>query len=403
MDELIKRTWVEIDLDAARHNLRLIREKCRAEQIMCIVKADAYGHGVEHIALEYQKMGINWFGVSNVEEAVELRNYGIDRDILILGYTPVETARMLNAYNITQAVYSEEYAKELSEAAVAGGYKIKCHIKADTGMGRIGFNCRVNSCVEEQISVCERVCSLPNLEFTGIFTHFAVADEGEDGQKFTRAQYFNFLKLIEGLGEKGITFRWRHCCNSAGTLEYPEMHLDMCRPGIILYGLSPSPLLNGKYDLRPVMQLKTAVSMVKKLEKGASVSYGRIFTAEKDMIVATVPIGYADGYPRILSGRQELLVHGKRAPIIGRVCMDQMMLDVTDIPEIKVGDVVTAFGSDGDEFISVDELAEKMGTINYELVCRMARRVPRIYIRKGETIKQTDYLLNASGAEHDSL
>lgn len=393
MADYTRRTWVDIDLDAIRHNLETIRTRTGETEIMCIVKADAYGHGVEQIALEYQRMGIRWFGVSNIEEAVELRRYGVRGEILILGYTPHKVARLLSDYDVTQAVYSEEYAIGLSAAACELDVKIKCHIKADTGMGRIGFNCRSADAVASQAESCARVCSLPGLEVTGIFTHFAVADDGEDGEAFTRSQFESFTRLISLLGERGVTFRWRHCCNSAATLEYPDMHLDMVRPGIILYGLAPSPQLRGKYDLRPVMHLRTVVSMVKPLEKGATVSYGRTFTAEHDMLLATAPIGYADGYPRVLSGRQELLINGRRAPIVGRVCMDQLMLDVTDIPGVREGDRVTAFGIDGVVELPVDELADKMGTINYELICRMARRVPRVYRRGGKAITHTDYLL----------
>lgn len=393
MQDYLKRTWVEIDMDAVDHNFSLIRKRVGDAAIMCIVKADAYGHGVEQISLAHQKLGAQWFGVSNIEEAMELRRYGIDRDILILGYTPPYAARKLSVNSITQAVFSESYAAELSQAAQAAGCTVKCHLKIDTGMGRIGFNCRQNAVLEEAVASTERICRLGGLNFDGVFTHFAVADDGEDGEEFTRSQFRNFTAIIEQLHRKGIEFRWRHCCNSAATLEYPEMHLDMVRPGVILYGLSPSQALRGKHDLKPVMQLKSVVSMVKPLEAGATVSYGRTFTAANDMRIATVPIGYADGYPRVLSGRQELLLHGKRAPIIGRVCMDQLMLDVTDIPEAAEGDIVTAFGADGDGFIPVDELSDKMGTINYELVCRMTRRVPRVYHRGQHVITQTDYLL----------
>ncbi len=393
MEEFLKRTWVDIDLDAARHNFELIKSKAGSAAIMCIVKADAYGHGVEQVALEYQRLGADWFGVSNIEEAMELRRYGIVRNILILGYTPPRETALLCAHNITQAIFSEQYAQAMSEAAAEEGLVLKGHIKADTGMGRIGFNCRGDYDIANQADACERVCKLPALEINGIFTHFAVADEGEDGEEFTRQQFGNFMKLIDGLEARGVKLRWRHCCNSAGMLEYTEMHLDMVRPGVILYGLSPSDKLAGKYDLHPVMQLRSVISMVKRFEKGATVSYGRAYTADRDMLVATVPIGYADGFPRVLSGRQDMIVRGKKVPIIGRVCMDQLMLDVTNVPDVREGDTVTVFGSDGGKTILVDELAEKLGTINYELVCRMARRVPRIYHSRGKIITKTDYLL----------
>ncbi len=393
MVDYTRRTWVDIDLDAIRHNLELIHSLTGGAEVMCIVKADAYGHGVEHVALEYQRMGICWFGVSNIEEAVELRKCGIRGDILILGYTPHKVARLLSDYNVTQAVFSEEYAEGLSAAACELGVTIKCHIKADTGMGRIGFNCRSDSFTDTQLEPCARVYALPGLDVNGIFTHFAVADDGEDGEEFTRSQYKEFVRLIDGLADRGITFRWKHCCNSGGILEYPDMHLDMVRPGVILYGLCPSPVQRGRFDLKPAMHLRSVISMVKPLEAGATVSYGRTFTAPRDMVLATAPIGYADGYPRILSNNQEVLLHGQRVPIVGRVCMDQLMLDVTGIEGVKAGDRITAFGIDGNAEITVDELADKMGTINYELICRMARRVPRVYRRGGKAITHTDYLI----------
>lgn len=393
MVEYTRRTWVDIDLDAVRHNLETIRKMTAGAEIMCIVKADAYGHGVEQISLEYQRMGVNWFGVSNIEEAVELRRYGIRGSILILGYTPPKVTRLLSDYDVSQTVFSEQYAQGLSAAAVELGVNIRCHIKADTGMARIGFNCRRDDFTDEQVEPCARVCALPGLTVDGIFTHFAVADDGESGCDYTRCQYEYFTRLISQLEARGITFRWRHCCNSAATLEYPEMHLDMVRPGIILYGLAPSPQLRGKYDLKPVMHLRSVLSMIKPLEAGATVSYGRTYTAKNDMLLATAPIGYADGYPRVLSGRQEVLVNGRRVPIIGRVCMDQLMLDVSSLPDVHEGDRVTAFGIDGGAEIPVDELSDKMGTINYELICRMARRVPRVYRRGGKATTHTDYLL----------
>lgn len=393
MEKYLRRTWVEIDLDAIGHNYRLIKKAADSVPVMCIVKADAYGHGVEHIALEYQRLGVKWLGVSNIEEAMELRRYGIDRKILILGYTPPEAVAQLSEYEITQAVFSYSYAQMLSQAAVSLGCKVRCHIKVDTGMGRIGLNCRTSEAINAAADEAESICRLEGLETNGIFTHFAVADDGVNGEEFTRNQYANFIDIISALNKRGISFKYRHCCNSAATLEYPDMHLDLVRPGVILYGLAPSACMRGKYGLRPVMQLRSVISMIKKLEAGASVSYGRIFTAEHNMLLATVPIGYADGFPRVLSGNQDLIVRGKRVPIVGRVCMDQLMIDVSNVEGVKEGDTVTIFGTDGGEEITVDELADKLGTINYELVCRMARRVPRIYHRGGCVISQTDYLL----------
>ncbi|MCL2486076.1 MAG: alanine racemase [Oscillospiraceae bacterium] len=394
MQDYFRRTWTEIDLDAAVHNLDVARKAAGGAEVMCVVKADAYGHGVEQIALCHQRHGARWFGVSNYEEAMELRRYGITGDILIFGYTPPELARGLEASGVTQAVYSSQYAKELSAAADKAGITIKCHLKIDTGMGRIGLACRNESALPGAAGEAYGICRLPGLKFTGIFTHFAVADEGEDHHReFTKAQFGRFMDIVGALGGRGVTFRWRHCSNSGGTLEHPEFHLDMVRPGIMLYGLSPSSYMRGRHDLRPVMELKSVISMIKPLEKGASVSYGRTFTAPEDMTAATLPIGYADGFPRILSGRQDMLVRGVRAPVVGRVCMDQLVLDVSRVPGAAEGDVVTVFGRDGDNEIPVDELCDKTGTINYEMVCGMSRRVPRVYKKGGRVVTQTDYLL----------
>lgn len=394
MQNSFRRTWVDIDLDAVRHNIGLVRTAVPdGAEIMCIVKADAYGHGVEQVAMEMQRAGIRWFGVSNINEAVELRRCGIRGDILILGFTHPSAVQLLSDFDVHQALFSLEYAKELSEAARSAGCSVSCHLKIDSGMGRIGFNCRSADAVKESAARCAEACALEGLSVDGAFTHFAVADDGGDGVEFTRSQYDHFTSVLRYLEDMGIHLRWRHCCNSAATLEYPEMHLDMVRPGIILYGLAPSPVLDGKYDLHPVMQLRSVISLVKPFEKGATISYGRTFTAERDMVVATVPIGYADGYPRVLSNRQDVLVRGQRAPIIGRVCMDQLMIDVTGIEGVCADDTVTLFGFDGDEHIRVEELTDKLGTINYELVCRMSRRVPRRYYRGGKLVAQTDYIL----------
>ena len=395
MSKILKRTWAEIDLSALRHNYQLVRSKVDPSvKIMCIVKADAYGHGVQNIAREHQRIGADWFGVSNLHEALQLRNYGITRPILILGYTPPDRAAELALFGISQAVFTEDYARELSSQAQQNGCTVKCHLKLDTGMSRLGLPCHSEEQDAASVDTAERICCLPNLDCDGIFTHFAVADDGDAGKEFTVSQYNNFMSVINGLAKRGITFRFRHCCNSAGTLEYPEFHLDMVRPGIILYGLNPSPIFDGKYDLKPVMQLRSVISMVKKIEKGATVSYGRTFTAEKELTVATVPIGYADGYPRPLSGRQDMLINGKRAPIIGRVCMDQLMLDVSDIPNVESGMTVTVFGEDNGERIPVEELSNKTDTINYETVCLLGKRVPRVYIRGGETVAQVNYIID---------
>lgn len=393
MDEMLRRTWAEVSLDAIAHNYRVIRGQLKPGTGMCcVVKADAYGHGAERLAREYAVLGADWFAVSNLEEAVQIRRAGVKQPILILGYTPPGMAATLAGLEIRQALLGAEYAKRLSEAAEKAGVTVRAHLKLDTGMGRIGFSCRNVGQAADSLDEAERACRLPGIDAEGVFTHFAVADEGEDGETFTRGQFAGFTNAVDALEKRGIRFKIRHCANSAAIFDYPEMHLDMVRPGIILYGLMPSERMRQKPPFQPAMELKSVVSLVKSIEPGETVSYGRVFRAERPTVVATVPVGYADGYPRRLYRDASMLVHGKRAKIIGRVCMDQLMLDVTDIPGVQEGDTVTVFGHDGGEFLSVDELAKYDGTINYEMVCGIAKRVPRIYFREGREAGTLDYL-----------
>ncbi|OCN03347.1 alanine racemase [Clostridium sp. W14A] len=392
-EDILKRTWAEISLDAVEHNYREIKKRLRAEtKVCCVVKADAYGHGAERLAAEYEKLGADWLAVSNFEEARQLRRAGIKLPILILGYTPPEMAEELARLNISQAMVGGEYAAALSEQAVKAGASVKVHISLDTGMSRVGFLYQHPERDGGSLDEIERACALPGIDPEGVFTHFAVADEGENGRDYTRMQAHNFRDAIEKLNRRGISFRIRHCANSAAIFDYPEMQMDMARPGIILYGLMPSGCIRNPAPLIPVMQLKSVVALVKTVPARTSVSYGRKFTSQEEMKVATVPVGYADGYPRSLFQSAELLVRGQRAKIIGRVCMDQLMLDVTRIPDVKAGDTVTVFGTDGAAALPVDELASQAGTINYELVCGVSKRVPRVFLRNGKTIGSLDYL-----------
>lgn len=397
MSDFFRRTWAEIDLDAIAHNYRAVRARLDpGTKMCCVVKADAYGHGAEVLAAEYERLGADWFAVSNLEEATQLRSAGIRLPILILGYTPASCAKKLSDLDIAQAVLSAEYARVLSAQAVKDGVRVRTHIKLDTGMSRIGFLFQNPARDAAAIDAVEQSCRLPGLTAEGIFTHFAVADEGEDGRDYTAAQFCSFTKAVALLETRGIHFSIRHCANSAAIFDYPEAQLDMVRPGIVLYGLMPSAQLRQKPDLHPVMQLKSIVSLVKTVEPQTSVSYGRRFVAAAPTRVATVPIGYADGYPRGLYERACMLVRGKRAKIIGRVCMDQTMLNVTDIPGVKEGDTVTVFGRDGDAFLPVDELAGYEKTINYELVCLVSKRVPRVYFKNGTETGTLDYICRQS-------
>ncbi|MCR4925684.1 MAG: alanine racemase [Clostridiales bacterium] len=396
MVEFMKRTWVQIDLDTLRKNFEAIRQAVRPEtKIMAVVKADAYGHGVEFTARELVKDGADWFAVSNLEEALQVRKAGIDKPILILGYTPPEYAQQLALNNISQAVFNSDYANKLSKNAVESGVEVSIHIKIDTGMTRIGFTYQDNVRDSSTVDDIEEVCKLKGLYKEGIFTHFAKADEGAQGEAYTRLQYELFTNIIDRLKARGIEFELRHCCNSAATVCYPEMQLDMVRPGIILYGMQPSNQQQRKLDLSPVMELKTVVSMIKKVDKDTSVSYGGTYTTDDEIMVATVPVGYADGYPRSLSNKGEMLVNGKRVKIIGRVCMDQLMLDVSGIDNISEGLIVTVFGKDDKgNSITADEIAQITGTINYEITCGISKRVPRVFIKDGKTLGITDYILS---------
>lgn len=361
---------------------------------MAVVKADAYGHGAVMAAEALQKAGADWFAVSNLDEALQLRRAGLTLPILILSYTPPEEVRTLADNRITQTVVSAEHARELSRAAVREKVTLEVHLKLDTGMSRVGFFCQDSGLAANPDTVEEiaAVCALDGLHADGIFTHFAVADE-PDGEAFTRQQYACFMNMIEALGQRGIVFSLRHCCNSAATLRFPDMHLDMVRPGIVLYGMYPDAWMRDLLPLSPVMSLRTRISQVKRLPCEATVSYGRQYRAPLCADIATVPIGYADGYTRRVTGRAHMLVNGKVAPVRGRICMDQCMLDVTDIADVRVGTVATAFGADHNAVLPIETYAAWSDTINYEVVCAIGKRVPRLFLRQGQPVFIQDDLL----------
>lgn len=371
-----KRCWAAVDLAALSHNYHCIRRflspGCR---YLAIVKADGYGHGAATVAGQLQKDGADWFGVATMEEALDLRRQGIYRPILVLGYTDPAAAPILASNTITQTLFSEEYALQLAAEAAKAGCVVDCHVKIDTGMSRLGFDAEN----ENTVLMVEKLAQSGSLRITGIFTHFAVADEDTPvSRDFTRLQFERFMRVCNRLQADGVEVGLRHCCNSAGTLLHPDYHLDMCRLGLSQYGLDPDPCMKALLDVRPAMSLYTVVSMIKEIPAGATVSYGRQYTAPTPRRIATVAIGYADGYPRSLSNRAEMLLHGKRAPVIGRVCMDQLMLDVTDIPEARMGDIAVVAGSEGGESVTFDDMARWAGTINYEIICGISKRVPRV-------------------------
>ena len=382
---MVKRTWAEISLNAIEHNYNIIRNKVADDtKVCCVIKADGYGHGAVELSQIYEKLGADFFAVSNIDEGIEIRKSGSKLPIVILGYTPVSEAENLAEYDISQAVFSLEYAKELSEKCVEEDCICKMHIKVDSGMSRIGFMCQEFPRDEYSIEeICE-ACCLPNLEVEGLFTHFCVSDEDAEGREFTNKQYENFIHVRDSLKKRGVDISVVHCSNSGAVEDYPETCCDMVRAGIILYGLAPSSKLADRLDLVPAMTLKTVVAFVKEVQKGATISYGRTFTADRKMKIATVPIGYADGFIRQNAKDGYMMVNGKKAKIVGRICMDQTMLDVTDIEDVKTGDEVVVFGTGENGEPTADSLAENTGTINYETVCLVGKRVPRIYIKDGK-------------------
>lgn len=376
MSDFTHRTWAEIDVAAIRENYTCLRSRlssgCRC---MAIVKADAYGHGALPVAAELSAAGVDWFGVSNIDEALELRRGGIDTPILILGYTPPELAGQLAEHHITQAVLDSDYAARLETAAAKANVTVQVHIKVDTGMSRVGFFVRevVGDCVD----AIAGVCALPHLNAEGIFTHFALADE-QGGDAVTHQQFSRFSGILTALEQRGITFKLRHCCNSAAALRFPKMHLDMVRAGIILYGAPPSSELTDAMPLRPAMVLKTVIALIKTVPAGCAVSYGHTFVTTRPTVLATLPIGYADGLSRLAGGHFSVSVGGQKAALVGRVCMDQCMIDVTDIPHVSNGMAVTVFGTDD---VSVDAFAAACQTIPYESLCGIGKRVPRVYLQ----------------------
>lgn len=382
---MVKRTWAEISLNAIEHNYNVIRNKVADDtKVCCVIKADGYGHGAVELSQVYEKLGADFFAVSNIDEGIEIRKSGSKLPIVILGYTPVSEAGNLAEYDISQAVFSLEYAKELSEKCVEEDCICKMHIKVDSGMSRIGFMCQEFPRDEYSIEeICE-ACCLPNLEVEGLFTHFCVSDEDAEGREFTNKQYENFIHVRDSLKKRGVDISVVHCSNSGAIEDYPETCCDMVRAGIILYGLAPSSKLADRLDLVPAMTLKTVVAFVKEVQKGATISYGRTFTADRKMKIATVPIGYADGFIRQNAKDGYMMVNGKKAKIVGRICMDQTMLDVTNIEDVKTGDEVVVFGTGENGEPTADSLAENTGTINYETVCLVGKRVPRIYIKDGK-------------------
>lgn len=386
MDISIRPVWAEIDLDCIENNIREIKKSLSNKEIIAVVKADAYGHGAIDIAPLLLENGADKLAVAVITEALELRNNKINAPILILGYTPITFAEQIIKENLEQTVSSYEYAKDLSDVAVGMNSNINIHIAVDTGMGRIGF---LPS--EESINEVEAISKLPNIKIVGVFTHFSVADE--EDKSYTKYQINKFNDFINELEKREVNLGCKHASNSAGILDVEEAHLDAVRPGIIMYGYYPSDeVKKEKIKIKPSLTLKSQIVHVKTLSKGEYISYGRKFKTERESIIATLPIGYADGYTRALYNKAKVIVNGKLAPVVGRICMDQCMVDVTDVGPVKVGDEVILLGEENGVVFNADNIAKLIDTINYEIVCMIGRRVPRVYKKGGKITKTRNYV-----------
>lgn len=389
--ESYQRVWAEVDLDAIWENMVHMKENIAENtKILAVIKTDGYGHGGVPIAKMLEQLDFMFgYAAATYEEAHVLREAGVKKPILILGYTFPYCYEELIREEIRPAVYRRDTVEELAAAAAKVGKKAKVHIKVDTGMGRIGITPD-----EEGLEFVRFLMGHPELEVEGIFTHFAKSDEADKTSANHQLELFqNFIDKIQT--ELGITIPVKHCSNSAAILEMPQANMDMVRAGITTYGLYPSEEVSKDIvPLRAAMSLYSHIVYCKMIHAGQSVSYGGLFTAQKDTRVATIPVGYGDGYPRSLSGRGYVLIHGKRAPILGRVCMDQFMVDISEIPEAMDGDKVTLLGMDGTERITAEELGELSGRFNYEFVCDLGKRIPRVYIQHGEITEVRDYFEN---------
>lgn len=389
----LKRTWAEVSLDNLEHNYRAIKnhipEGCR---FLGVMKADAYGHGAVPLSHALCELGAEYLAVSNLEEAIQLRRGGVRAPMLILGYTPASFADTMVFMDITQEVHSLEYAKELDTALAGTNYILNVHLKLDTGMTRIGFFAYDH---ERTLPELLEVCGLPHLHVEGVFTHFCVADsKAPEDEAFTRTQYARFTVMLDALAAHGIRPELRHCASSGATILYPELALDMVRPGIATYGHAPSEDAEGILDLRPLMTVRTTVAQLREIPAGTSISYGRTYTAERDMRVAVLPIGYADGLLRGLSGKVSFRIRGRMARSVGRICMDMCMVDVSEIPEIRVGDEAALFGYDTDgTLLPCERIAQQAGTISYEILCGISKRIPRIYMQDGREQEILQYIV----------
>jgi alanine racemase len=389
-----RETWAEVSLDAIDHNVKAfkagLQDSCR---FMAVVKADGYGHGAIQVAKAALEAGADWLGVAFLDEAVQLRAAGIDCPILVLGYTPPASVEAAVKHRIAVTVSADDVLEEVMAAAERHRQHACVHLKVDTGMTRLGVTDR-----ETALGLARKAASSPWVRLEGIFTHFASADSPDE--TYTRKQFRTFLSYIEYLERHGVRVPVKHCCNSAATLRFPEMHLDMVRVGISLYGLQPfSGPMPGLPELQPAMRWKTRIAALKQVPPQQPISYGCTYRPERPSLIATIPAGYADGLSRGLSNRGSVMVGGRKVPIVGRVCMDQTMLDVSAIPDVRVGDEVLLFGRTEESCLPVEETASLLDTINYEIVCLVGKRVPRVYMRGQTVVETVNHVLGEVGTD----
>ena len=382
----LRPAWAEVNLDNLANNMKEIRRVSKSKDIIAVVKADAYGHGAIDAAQVFLKNGATRLAVAVISEAAELRESGINCPIMILGFTSPYLIDDLLKYDIEQTVYSYEYACEISKAAVKQDKTAKIHIALDTGMGRIGFRPE-----EKSVDEVYKISKLHNIVIEGLFSHFSSADQ--EDKSYTHMQIEKFNWFYNELLKRGIKINVRHIANSAAIIDIPEVHFDAVRPGIILYGYYPSKDVSRDIiNLKPAMSLKANVVHVKRVPSGECIGYGRKFKTVRESTIATLPIGYADGYTRLLFNKAKVIINGKFAPVVGRICMDQCMVDVTEAGDVKTGDEAILMGSDKSLKFDADDMADLLGTISYEILCMIGKRVPRVYIKDGEVIKVRNYI-----------
>lgn len=382
----IRPVWAEVDLKAIENNIKEIKRVAKDKEIIAVVKADAYGHGALDVVPVLLKNGADRLAVAVITEAIELREAGINVPILILGYTPISFADDIINYDIEQTVFDLNYAKELSKAALRLGKKAKIHISLDTGMGRIGFIPN-----EESINAIEEISKLDGIEIKGMFTHFSTADEAD--KNYTREQFEKYKWTVDQLEKRDINVGIKHVANSATIIDLEEYYYDAIRPGIILYGYYPSNEVNKeKIKIRPALTLKSHVIHLKEVKEGTYISYGRKYVTKGIEKIATLPIGYADGYTRLLSGKVKVIINNKLVPVVGRICMDQCMVNVSELDSVKVGDEVILLGETENCKYNADDIAKEIDTISYEILCMIGKRVPRVY-KINESIVSTRHYL----------